>query len=74
MEEDEENPFGDKWEYGYPRDSDSNVELELCPFCGEMVETIDGECIDCGNKILTRDEVIEYEEEEDIEPEDEQEV
>jgi tetratricopeptide (TPR) repeat protein len=67
MEEDEENPFGDKWEYGYPLDSDSNVELELCPFCGEMVETIDGECIDCGNKILTRDEVIEYEDEEEEE-------
>jgi tetratricopeptide (TPR) repeat protein len=62
--EDEENPFGDKWGYGYPLGADSEEEdeeeLEFCPFCGEMVETIDGECIECGNRTIEHEEKEQY--------------
>lgn len=54
-EEDEENPFGDKEEYGSSFDEEEGVEdLEFCPFCEDFVKTIDGECVECGNVIPSR--------------------
>ena len=69
----EENRIGDKWDYGYPfcagsEEEQDREELEFCPFCDEMVETIDGECIECGNRIPSESEVIEDEEKERYEP------
>ena len=67
--EDEENPFGDKWDYGSPfcagsEEEQDREELEFCPFCDDMVETINGECIECGNRIPPESEVVEDEEKE----------
>ena len=67
--EDEENSVGDKWDYGYPfcagsEEEQDREELEFCPFCDEMVETIDGECIECGNRVPSKSEVTADEEKE----------
>ncbi|MBN1454748.1 MAG: hypothetical protein JW945_00630 [Methanomicrobia archaeon] len=54
-EEDEENPWGDRWEYGAPFIGTDDVEEhEFCPFCGDFVETIHGVCVECGSLIPPR--------------------
>jgi tetratricopeptide (TPR) repeat protein len=54
-EEDEENPYGDKVEYGGSFDEEESVkDLEFCPFCEDFVEAIDGECVECGYTIPSR--------------------
>ena len=54
-EEDEENPWGDGWEYGAPFIGAEDIEeLEFCPFCGDFVETIYGVCVECKSIIPPR--------------------